>query len=418
MELELNTDARADAREAPELARAVVWIYDTLLNRNPDDDEFHAGLQRLLGGTTQDQLLRELATGDEARERFAKNPNFAPLIDNLLTSLGGRPLQRRTPHMPWKAELRPLISRDPVSIMQIELTNECPFRCVMCPRTDGMTRAEGMMSFDLFRKIIDELAAIHPDYARTQHPIWLHHFGESLTHPEFAEFILYAKKRNVPTAMSINPLMLNERVTTQLLESAPHALYVSLDGHDDESFEKIRGVPKAYEKSRERLLRYLQRKVEQGVKTHITLSVIDFVLNGERGDPQRVELENYWRSIPGIDQFLWKPYDTGTGEVATINALATPSEAVNIARHYKDVFKVTCDFPWRRVVVAWDGKVLPCCHDYDAKVSLGNVAEQSLVSIWNGEKMLALRQEFISGEITNPVCRDCEHRYKNNPRED
>jgi radical SAM protein with 4Fe4S-binding SPASM domain len=288
----------------------------------------------------------------------------------------------------------------------------------MCPRTEHMTRAEGHMSFELFRKIIDELAAIHPDYARTQHPIWLHHFGESLTHPEFAEFMLYAKSRNIPTAMSINPLMLNERITGEMLRAAPHSLYISLDGHDDESFEKIRGVPKAYEKSRQRLLRFLQRKVEMGVATHITLSVIDFVLNGQRGDPQRIELERYWNDVPGIDKFIWKPYDTFSGEVDRINELGSPTDAVNIARHYKDLFKVTCDFPWRRMVVAWNGEVVPCCHDYDAKMSLGNVRDQSLASIWNGEKMLALRQEFISGQIANPVCRDCEHRYKNNPRQD
>jgi radical SAM protein with 4Fe4S-binding SPASM domain len=406
------------AREVPDLARAVVWVYDTLLNRNPDAEELHRGLQRLLAGETQDQLFRDLATSAEANERFAKNPNFEPLINTLLGTLTGHQLVHRPPHLAWKAELRPLISLDPVSIMQIELTNECPFRCVMCPRTDQMTRSEGHMSGDLFRKIIDELAAIHPNYAQTQHPIWLHHFGESLTHPDFAEFILYAKSRNIPTAMSINPLMLNDRIATQLLQAAPHSLYVSLDGHDDESFEKIRGIPRAYEKSRQRLLRFLEGKVHMGVKTHITLSVIDFVLNGQRGDKQRAELEGYWRGVAGIDQFMWKPYDTFSGDSEPINALGSPSEAVNIARHYKDIFKVTCDFPWRRMVIAWTGDVVPCCHDYDVKLSLGNVRDQSLASIWNGEKMLALRQEFMSGRVSNPVCRDCEHRYKNNPRED
>ena len=405
-------------RDAPDMARAMVLLYDMLLNRNPTEDEFHQGMVHVHAGGTVEQLFKSLAEGEEARGRFHKNPNFEPLLNEVLNAAIGKKLAYKKPHMPWKAENRPIISHDPVSIMQIELTNECPFRCVMCPRTEHMTRDEGRMSFEMFRKIIDELAIIHPDYARTQPPIWLHHFGESLTHPEFAEFITYAKTRNIPTAMSINPLMLTERVATQLLQSAPHALYVSLDGHDDESFEKIRGIPKAYEKSQQRLLKFLERKMEMGVKTHITLSVIDFVLNGQRGDPQRVALEQYWRSIPGIDEFIWKPYGTFSGEFDLINELASPSEAVNLARHYKDYFKVTCDFPWRRMVITWTGDVVPCCHDYDVKMSLGNVRDQSLASIWNGEKMLALRQEFMSGKVDNPVCRDCEHRYANNPRED
>jgi radical SAM protein with 4Fe4S-binding SPASM domain len=415
--MQISLATHQDQYNAPDFARTIVQLYDMLLNRNPTEDEFHSGMHRLLAGETQDHFFKEIASSAEAIERFSKNPNFEPLVNNLLNAVIGRKLLYKPPHLAWKAEIRPLISHDPVSIMQIELTNDCPFRCVMCPRTDNMTRAEGRMSFELFRKIIDELAIIHPDYARTQHPIWLHHFGESLTHPEFADFMIYAKSRNIPTAMSINPLMLTDRVATQLLGAEPHSLYVSLDGHDDESFEKIRGIPKAYEKSRKRLLKFLQRKKEMGVKTHITLSIIDFVLNGVQGDSQRVELENFWSNTPGIDAFMWKPYGTFSGEFDRINELASPTEAVNLARHYKDFFKVTCDFPWRRMVIAYSGDVIPCCHDYDVKMSLGNIKDQSLDSIWNGEKMLALRQEFMSGKVINPVCRDCEHRYHNNPRE-
>ncbi|MDA8092879.1 MAG: radical SAM/SPASM domain-containing protein [Betaproteobacteria bacterium] len=407
-----------DILDAPDVAREIVSIYDLLLNRNPDAAEFHEGMLSLLSGIQRDEFFRQLAGTDEASERFLNNPNFGLLINRLLDSTGQRTGIQRKPHIAWKAEHRPLCSDDPVSIMQIELTNECPFRCVMCPRTKHMTRATGRMDFHLFRKIIDELATIRPDYARTQPPIWLHHFGESLIHPQFGEFIRYAKSHGIPTAMSINPLMLNERISAELLDAEPQALYLSLDGHDDASFERIRGIPRAYEKSRQRLLRFLEHKVDLGVKTHMTLSVIDFVLNGDEGSSQRVKLENYWRAVPGVDEFLWKAYGTFSGEIARINELACPSEAVQIARRYKDVFRVTCDFPWRRMVVTWTGSVVPCCHDYDVKMPLGDLRTQSLEEIWNGEKMLALRQELISGEIANPVCRDCEHRYKNNPRDE
>src|SRR5262249_13248777 len=135
---DLTWVVRDKAREAPELARAVVWVYDTLLNRNPDAAELHDGLHRLLGGQTQDQLFRDVATSAEANDRFGRNPNFEPLINTLLETLTGHRLVPRPQHLAWKAELRPLIVHDPVSIMQIELTNECPFKCVMCPRTEHM----------------------------------------------------------------------------------------------------------------------------------------------------------------------------------------------------------------------------------------------------------------------------------------
>ncbi len=40
-------------------------------------------------------------------------------------------------------------------IVQIESTNLCNAKCVFCPR-DEMHRRQGLMDFDLYRKIVDE----------------------------------------------------------------------------------------------------------------------------------------------------------------------------------------------------------------------------------------------------------------------
>ena len=49
--------------------------------------------------------------------------------------------------------------RSPIlpEIVQIESTNLCNAKCVFCPR-DDMHRRQGVMSFDLFRKVVDECA--------------------------------------------------------------------------------------------------------------------------------------------------------------------------------------------------------------------------------------------------------------------
>jgi len=46
--------------------------------------------------------------------------------------------------------------RSPIlpEIVQIESTNICNAKCVFCPR-DEMHRKQGVMAFDLFRKIVD-----------------------------------------------------------------------------------------------------------------------------------------------------------------------------------------------------------------------------------------------------------------------
>jgi len=388
-----------------ERARAVFFLYSILFNRNPRPEAFKKCMERLEEGLPLDRLYEELARSDEARRRFSQNLHLR--LPEPSEPIEGNPYS-------WKAEDRPLIVDHPIEIMQIELTNNCPFRCVMCPRTHKMTRDTGLMDINLFKKIIDELVELNPQYKEGTLPIWFHHFGESLTHPDFADFIRYANGKGVGTQMSVNPLMFSKKISQDLIDANPTHLLVAFDGHDNESFEKIRGLPKAYEKSKENLLAFLEQKVASGSKIRIVISIIDFPLNGEKGDEMRTELESFWRSVPGVDDVLWKPFTIWIGDTAAINGLKRPkTEAEQFMQSYMDLRKVTCDFPWKRVAIAWDGGVIPCCHDYNNIYPLGNVKEQSLKEVWNGPKMVALRRELRSGNVKNKLCKDCWRLHTN-----
>ena len=291
----------------------------------------------------------------------------------------------------------------PFGIYNIELTNKCPMRCVMCPRTKNMTRAQGFMDYALFQRAIDELASANLLFFR-EHVVWLHHFGESLLHPRFGDCIRYASSKGVLTGLSINPFMLTESVAEELIGAAPSALYISLDGHDDESFHRIRGMKKGYQVSHDRLIDFLELKNRRGAKIQVVVSMIDFPLNEESIQARR----SYWESLSGVDQFLCKDFSTWDGNANDINSLAERGRNAATV----DTSAVVCTLPWEVMTIAWNGDVLPCCYDYDAKVVLGNVVKQSLSEIWNGEKMQALRKEFIANRVENPLCKNCEKLYK------
>ena len=57
--------------------------------------------------------------------------------------------------------------RSPImpEIVQIESTNICNAKCVFCPR-DEMERKQGVMSWELFKKIVDECADLGVGNAR------------------------------------------------------------------------------------------------------------------------------------------------------------------------------------------------------------------------------------------------------------
>ncbi len=296
-----------------------------------------------------------------------------------------------------RAQDRPVEVEYASGVFNIELTNRCPLKCVMCARTFDMTRSEGIMEFGLFRKIIDELSTSNPEWS-AHAPVRLHGFGESLVHPQFDDMMRYAEQHNVDTCLSMNPIVLTNAVATRLLDAAPSLLYMSLDGHDDASFERIRGLPAAYEKSKANLLRYLERKVASGCRTQIVVSMINFGLNEE----SIAIMQQYWESVAGIDEVRIKSFGRWDGNAESVNRLAGITPASTIAPRV-----VTCRWPWRSVTVLWDGDVVPCCLDFDKRYVLGNVGSESLASIWNGAPMRALREEFISGVVTNPLCHNC-----------
>lgn len=283
----------------------------------------------------------------------------------------------------------------PFGIHNIELTNKCPMKCVMCPRTHEMTRDQGLMEFEIFQAVIDQLAQANPVFGASN-VVWLHHFGESLMHPEFGRFVRYGVAKGIRLGMSINPIMLKPEIAAELLDSGISDLRVSLDGHDDESFEKIRGVKNAFERSKRNLLDFLALKMEKGAATRVELSMIGFKMN-EGSIPA---MERFWSAQPGVDAFLCKEYISFNGADSTVNGMAGE-------RHHKRGRFVACLRPWQTMTVAWDGDVLPCCYDYDKLYVLGNVRRNTLMEIWTGPAMAALRDEFRRNVVSNPLCRAC-----------
>lgn len=292
------------------------------------------------------------------------------------------------------ARNRPKLSKRPAMIYNFELTNKCPFSCIMCARTNNMTRPEGLMNFELFKKIIDQLDSYSVDKTK---PMWLHGFGESLVHPEFDVFMKYASQKGFNVGLSINPFLLTKKIANRLLLSQPKHLYIAIDGHDNESFEKIRGIKNAYERSVERLENFISLKNDISPNTKIDIVMIDFDLNHNSIS----SMKEKWESIDKRVNFIAKAFTTWDGNASDVMALKKN-------RRIKPK-NITCIEPWKDMTVNWDGKVTPCCFDYNKKYILGDLNTQSLSEIWNGSAMQSLRAEMISGNVTNPLCKNCEH---------
>lgn len=271
---------------------------------------------------------------------------------------------------------------------QIELTNICPFRCQFCPRgVEGkMKRPTGMMDFALFERILDQL---HPEQAKWR-AMELHHLGESLVHPEVDRFIAAAARRGLPTEMSCNPSMLKGDLGARIVDAGLRRIVISLDGVDNETSTLIRGPAARYDKAERNLEALLAHASSKPDPPAIVIQMIDLAKNrhqrqaflarwGRTGLPF---VRAYVKDLDGPDP------DTGESSKTPVSYL--------------------CSYPWRSVVVLWDGRVVPCCRDSDAALVLGDLKEKTLEEIWSGDEVKKLRADLRSRSVAcGHLCDGC-----------
>ncbi len=62
---------------------------------------------------------------------------------------------------------------------------------------------------------------------------------------------------------------------------------------------------------------------------------------------------------------------------------------------------------WQSCVITWDGKVLPCCFDKDAKYVMGDLTQQTFKEIWLGEKYQQFRSTLFKSRSEIEMCKNC-----------
>src|SRR5919108_874350 len=119
-------------------------------------------------------------------------------------------------------------------IVQIESTNICNAKCVFCPR-DEMHRRQGIMTFDLYRKIVDECAALGITHVR------VHNYGEPFVDRQLVEKVRYAKQKGIKeVGMISNGSLITDDVARGMIDAGLDAINISVDASGKEVFESTR----------------------------------------------------------------------------------------------------------------------------------------------------------------------------------
>lgn len=270
------------------------------------------------------------------------------------------------------------------SVLQIEPTNLCNLRCVSCS-TWRARRAQGFMSLQLFKKIIDDASRIHVTEIR----LWMH--GEPLLHPHFGEMISYVKQKGMAAYITTNGSSLSGRKAREILSGGVNFMdlvTVSVLGYSREVHElTMKGVQ--HDRVVKNILDFVESRNRLGVSGP-DISVIFYHL--PENIHERDAFIEFWskrvdRVIEGSISESFASFNTDTGPTA--------------------VRTVTCYNP-EHMWVFWNGDVTRCGQDINGEDIYGNLEHQSITEVWNCPELKNLRELHRQKRFAElPMCRTC-----------
>jgi MoaA/NifB/PqqE/SkfB family radical SAM enzyme len=269
-------------------------------------------------------------------------------------------------------------------IVQIESTNICNAKCVFCPR-DEMHRRQGVMDMALYRKVVDECAALGITHVR------VHNYGEPFIDRQLVEKVRYAKERGIrEVGMISNGSLITDAVARGMIEAGLDAINISVDAAGREVFEQTR-VGLKYDKVIANIERIVRLRQELGRRR--PKLILSFVRQGNSLDEQA--FIEHWKTI--ADKVHVTDLHNWAGTL-----------------HRESDVNYPCYRPWLTFTVLWDGRVSLCCADFDGREILGDMRTSSIREIWNAEPYRRARRLHL--ESGGPdVCRSCDLPRKDSP---
>lgn len=269
----------------------------------------------------------------------------------------------------------------------IEITAACNARCIMCPR-HLMDRAMRPMNFDLFRKIVDDCAAIGV------REVALNGYGEIFTMRRdlYRKYIDYLRRAapDIHVVVNTNAFEMDEAAARYLVEAGVHTVHSDIDGATAETFEHVRQYLKLAQVE-ENVLRLVRIRNELGK----TRPVVHVGIIGMR------------ENVHEIPAFLakWRGKVDYVNTDGFMNRMGDP----DFPKQFMDQGRPCYDL-WSRLNVWADGKAVLCCEDWNAQHVVGDATTQTVAGIWRGAALEAARRRHLAAAGHSiPLCSSCNY---------
>jgi hypothetical protein len=259
----------------------------------------------------------------------------------------------------------------------------------MCPR-ETLTRKRGFMEFGLFEKIIREVSS-----ASRKPVVHLHGFGEPLLDKLLPERIKLAKTSGIKhTYIVTNASLLFPEISRKIINAGLDTMKISFYGTDEESYHAT--MRRLDFKVTLQNIREFAR-IRKELKKRNPKLILQY-LPQEANEAKAEEFQSLWRSV----------LDKGAGDCLNRSSLHNYGGGRAYNRVGERKMSV-CFYPWTALSVLWDGRAVTCCMDYNGVQGVGDLNLQSVMEIWNGPALSAIRRNFGKLDYSGfPTCLCCD----------
>jgi len=305
----------------------------------------------------------------------------------------------RSGREPTRARLEEVVPLSTPFQLVIDSTNLCDFACKFCPTghpdmLKGVNRPRGLMDFDLWCKIVDDMK----QFDRKLRRVDFGKDGEPLLHPRIVDMIQYVKQANVTDSCSIatNAKRLTPSMADALVDAGLDLLKISVEAVSDAGYKEITGRNVNYAQLLESV-RYIYSRRRQ---CKIYAKIIDYGLSED-------QKRKFYEDFESISDYITVDYVSGWS-VTSVFDLKLGYEH----DHYLDLphlnKKDVCPLPFFTLSINFNGTVSICCVDWSMSTLVGDLRSESLQDLWNGERLFEFRKmQLRRAGYTNKACQEC-----------
>jgi radical SAM protein with 4Fe4S-binding SPASM domain len=273
-------------------------------------------------------------------------------------------------------------------VILIDNCNACNLRCSMCDHKNmKQYRKVEIMEFELYRKLIDEIAIENPN-AR----VWQIFFGEPFMCRDIAKRIKYAKDKGLAdVVLNSNGVMMARERAQAVIEAGLDSMYVGIDASTEETYNKIR-VGGNFKKAVDNVIQYRDLLAEYGNGRQRLF--VQFVAS-DINEHEVGDFKAFWKE-KGVNIKI-RPKVSWAGLVEASNL----SSDVGLIRK-------PCYWLMQTINICADGTVALCSVDVHCRIKCGNVKANTIKEIWQ-RRLSEYRAMHREGKFEQlpQMCREC-----------